>query len=206
MLDKSLVLLGALEPGPLSLAALVEQTGLTRATCHRLATALEAHGLLRRTPDGRFALGYRLLGLGRRAEAQMPLVQLAAPHVRGLRDRTGESAQLYVVDGDERVCVVSAESAHGLRTIVSVGARLTMKQGSAAHVLRGVPVPSSGWLASLEERELGVASVSAPIVGANGMMVAALSVSGPVDRISRRPGDRYGEAVAVAAAAVSAEL
>jgi DNA-binding IclR family transcriptional regulator len=205
VIDKSLLLLDTIEVAPRSLAELVEASGLSRATAHRLAVALERHGLVRRGADGRFALGYRLLALGRSAAAQMPLVELARPHLSRLRDETGESAQLYVRDGDERVCVLAAESIHGLRTIVSVGSRLTMARGSAAAVLRGDPAPN-GYLASVEEREPGVASVSAPVCGAGGTVVAAMSVSGPIERTSREPATRYGPAVLAAARAVSAEL
>jgi DNA-binding IclR family transcriptional regulator len=205
VIDKSILVLAVLEAGPRSLAELVEASGLSRATAHRLAVALEGHGLVRRGSDGRFALGYRLLALGRSAADQIPLVELARPHLIRLRDETGESAQLYVRDGDERVCVAAAESLHGLRTIVSVGSRLTMAQGSAAAVLRGDPAPG-GYLASVEEREPGVASVSAPVRGAGGAVVAAVSVSGPVDRTSRDPAARYGPAVLAAARAASEDL
>jgi DNA-binding IclR family transcriptional regulator len=206
VLDKSLLLLEVVEREPRSLADLVAGTGLSRATTHRLAAALVSHGLLRRAPDGCYALGYRLLGLGRRAAGQLPLVPLSEPHIRRLRGDTGESAQLYVVDGDQRVCVAAAESEHGLRTIVTVGSRFTMEHGSAAHVLRGKSVQPAGWLASVEEREQGVASVSAPVVGPDGEVVAAVSVSGPVERTSRHPGARYGAAVAATADAISRAL
>jgi DNA-binding IclR family transcriptional regulator len=51
---------------------------------------------------------------------------------------------------------------------------------------------------SVEERERGVASVSAP-VSAGGRIVAAVSVSGPLGRTSRQPGRRYGADVVRAA-------
>jgi DNA-binding IclR family transcriptional regulator len=56
-----------------------------------------------------------------------------------------------------------------------------------------------GWIESIGEREAGVASVSAPIVGPDGAVVAALSVSGPIERLSRQPGKRFGETVVTAA-------
>lgn len=206
VIDKSLAVLTALEQrGPCSLTELVEASGLSRATAHRLAVALEGHGMVRRLADRRFALGYRLLSLGRSAATQIPLVEVARAHLDRLRDETGESAQLYVRDGDERVCILAAESGHGLRTIVSVGARLTMARGSAAAVLRGEVEPGRH-AASVEEREPGVASVSAPIIDPDGVVVAAISVSGPIDRTSRQPAERYGPAVRRAADAVSAAL
>jgi DNA-binding IclR family transcriptional regulator len=47
VLDKAVAILAAVEQRPLALAGLVEATGFHRATAHRLATALEAHGMLR---------------------------------------------------------------------------------------------------------------------------------------------------------------
>ena len=181
-------ILDALEPGPLGLAELTEATGLSRATAHRLAVALEAHGLAGRDDDGRFCLGERFV--------RRSLADAAGPALERLRDETGESVQLYVPRGDERLCVVSLESPHGLRTIVPVGAVLPMDRGSAAKVLRD---PSLKWAESVEERERGVASVSAPVRRGDGEVVAAVSVSGPVERTSRAPGRRYSKAVVAAA-------
>jgi DNA-binding IclR family transcriptional regulator len=198
VLDKAVRVLEALEPGPANLGELVERTSLSRATAHRLATALVDHGLVRRAADGRFGLGLRLLALGRAAEVHLPLRDAARPAMQWLRDETGESVQLYVRDGDRRVCVEALESPHGLRTIVNVGAVLPLDAGSAGTVLRGAR-PGKPWTASVEEREPGVASVSAPIHDAEGRVVAAISVSGPVERTTRRPGTKYANAVVEAA-------
>lgn len=201
VLDKSLAVLAAVGDGPCALAGLVERTGLSRATAHRLATALEDHGLLRRTTDGRFALGLHLVALGRAAAEQFPMAEAARPALAELRAATGESVQLYVVDGGSRVCVAALESPHGLRTIVPVGAALPLDRGSAGRVLTG-DTGRRGWTETVEEREPGVASVSAPVVGPDGAVVAAVSVSGPIDRMGRAPGRKFGDAVVAAAAAV----
>ena len=173
----------------------METTGLSRATAHRLAVALEVHGLLRRDPAGRFALGARL--------TRPDLAALARPALEALRDRTGESVQLYVRRGDHRLCVASLESPHGLRTIVPVGASLPLGVGSAGRILRGDrEAVRRGWAQSVEERERGVASVSAPVHDERGDISAAVSVSGPLERTTRSPGRRYAEAVLEAASAV----
>ena len=207
VLDKAAALLAAIEERPLPLAALVEATGMSRATAHRLASALVDHGLLRRDGAGRFALGLRLIALGQAAAATVPLADAARPALEALRDETGESVQLYVRDGDRRVCVASLESPHGLRTIVPLGASLPLEVGSAGAVLRGDPVVDRrGWAESVAEREAGVASVSAPVRDGAGSVVAAVSVSGPIERTTRAPGRRYAEAVVTAAAAVEAAM
>ena len=206
VLDKAIEVIDTLVSGPKSLAELVAATGLPRATAHRLAVALEHHDFVRRDGDGRFALGFRLAALGRAALDSSPLAELSRPALASLRDTTEESVQLYIRDGEHRVCIESLESPHGLRTIVAVGASLPLDVGSAGRVLRGDPVPSRGWVESVEEREAGVASVSAPVRDSHGAVVAAVGVSGPLERTTRRPGQRYGEAVCRAAATIEQAL
>jgi DNA-binding IclR family transcriptional regulator len=207
VLDKAVTILEALEDEARALADLAAATQLPRATTHRLAVALERHGLVARDGEGRFVLGPRLSELAKAVGAgPRSLADVARPALVMLRDQTGESAQLYVPDGDTRVCLVSLESPHSLRTIVPVGAALPMDRGSAGHVLAGDPeVLKRGWVQSVEEREKGVASVSAPVMQ-DGKVLAAVSVSGPVDRTSRQPGKRYAAAVVDAARAVERAL
>jgi DNA-binding IclR family transcriptional regulator len=90
---------------------------------------------------------------------------------------------------------VSLESPHGLRWIVPEGSLLPLKAGSAGHVLSGERTDKHGWIQSVGEREAGVASVSAPVFNAQGNIIAAISVSGPIERLTRRPGERHGVAV-----------
>lgn len=198
VIDKSMRILAALELGPASLAELTDATGFTRATTHRLASALAVHGLVRRLDDARFALGFRLMELGQTIASAIPIAEMAQPVLQELTRETGESSQLYLSDGEERVCVAVAESTHGLRTIVPVGRRLTMALGSAGRVLDGTTGPD-GFIGSVEEREAGVASVSAPVIDERGRVAAAISVSGPLDRLTDDPAARYGHAVKRAA-------
>jgi DNA-binding IclR family transcriptional regulator len=203
VLDKAVVVLGALEAAPATLAELVERTGLARPTAHRLAVALEAHGLVRRDAGGRFALGLRLIGLGHAAAEQVAVWAAARPALVWLHEETGESVQLFVRDGDARVCVDSIESSRELRTIVPVGARLPLDAGSAGRVLGGA---DRRWAESVAEREAGVASVSAPVRDATGQVLAAVSVSGPIQRLTRKPGAKYGAVVADAAQRIEAAV
>jgi len=198
VLDKAMSVIRAVADAPRSLVELQAETRLPRATAHRLATALEAHGMLRRDGDGRFDLGQGLVPLGRTAAERFSLVEVARPVLEQVRDETGESVQLFVREGGQRRCVLSLESTHGLRWIVPQGALLPLDVGSAGRVLSG-EIGRHGWIESIGEREVGVASVSAPIVGSDGSVVAALSVSGPIERLSRQPGKRFGETVVAAA-------
>jgi DNA-binding IclR family transcriptional regulator len=221
VLDKAVAILRAVAAEPATLAELVERTGLPRATAHRLAVALEGHRLVRRTPAGAWAPGPALAELGR---GVADLAELAGRPLVALGDASGESAQFYVRDGASRVCVAAAERAHGLRDTVPVGARLPMTAGSAAHALLAFApadevtplLPSAsftartlldvrrrGWAHSIAEREPGVASLSAPVRDAAGGVLGAVSISGPVERLGRRPAPEVVGAVLEAAGAIS---
>jgi DNA-binding IclR family transcriptional regulator len=216
VLDKSVTVLAALaERGPLSLAGLVEATGLSRATAHRLAGALEVHRLVGRDGAGRYRLGLRLLGWAGAVSTGLGLVEAARPVLEALRDETGESAQLFVRDGDSRVCVAASERPSGLRDTVPVGAVLPIGRGSGGKVLlafgdagvggAGADPPEwetirrRGWAVSVAEREEGVCSVSAPVLDSGGRIHAALGVSGPINRLGRQPGKRLAGPVVAAA-------
>lgn len=205
VVDKSMDILRALAAGPLDLAALQATAGLPRATAHRLATALEAHGIVRRDDRGRFCLGFELVRLGRAAAEAFALADIAGPVLARLRDDTGESVQLFVRETNARRCVASLQSPHALQWIVPVGALLPLEAGSAGRVLTADRA-DSGVVESIEEREPGVASVSAPVIDRAGHVVAAVSVSGPVERMGRAPRRRFGAAVSAAASSLGALL
>ncbi|MDQ6658600.1 MAG: IclR family transcriptional regulator [Actinomycetota bacterium] len=225
VLDKAVHVLRATVASPIGLADLCTATGLPRATAHRLAVGLEAHGLLSRDDQGRWRPGQMLAVLA--AGAPDPLIAAAAEVLPRLRDRTGESVQVYRADGMARVCIAVSEPAAGLRDTVPLGARLPMTAGSAAKVLGAWGDPTlqramlaadritdrmlaevrrRGWAQSVAEREPGVASVSAPVRDKSGTVIAAVSVSGPIDRIGRRPGARWAGDLVQASEALTARL
>ena len=220
-----MAVLHAVAKEPCGLAELCSRTGLPRATAHRLAVGLEVHRLLRRGSDGRWRPGAALAELA--GGVADPLVEAAAAVLPKLRDITGESVQLYRRDGMHRICVSAAEPPSGLRDTVPVGAQLPMTAGSGAKVLAAwadastqrslltdavfgerslLEVRRRGWAQSVAEREPGVASVSAPVRDNSGSVVAAVSVSGPIDRMGRRPGARWAKDLLAAADALRSRL
>lgn len=203
VLDKAFLVLNALVTSPASLSEVVERTQLPRATAHRLLLALEHHGAVRRDENGMFCVGVSLVGLGRAASEQFPWIQRAREVARQLRDDTSESVQLYVPEGDGRRCVASFESTHGLRWIVPEGALLPLDRGSAGRVLSAQKLSRDGWIETSEDREKGVASVSAPIHDGDGNVIAALSLSGPLERVTSHPGRMFGTQVVAAAQSVT---
>ncbi|MBV7292855.1 IclR family transcriptional regulator [Corynebacterium sp. TAE3-ERU16] len=224
VLDRAVLILSTVAEQPRSLAELCESTGLPRATAHRLATALEVHNMLTRTGDGRWCIGRTLTTLG--ANASDKLIDAARPVMSALMETTGESVQLYRLTGTTRTCIASLEPPSGLQNTVPVGSRMSLTAGSAARVfmayaspqLRGVILPDAafttddlervrrlGYAESVSERETGLASLSAPVFE-DAAMVAALSISGPAERLRPHPGQKWGVELSRAARELSAQL
>lgn len=225
VLDKAMLVIRAVAAQPRNLAELCEATGLPRATAHRLSGGLETHRMIARDATGRWVPGPMFGELS--SSAIDSLREAALLVLPRLRDTTGESVQVYRREGAERVCVVAMEPATGLRDTVPVGSRLPMTAGSAAKVLlawapeatqRALMTDSAfgeraltevrrrGWAQSAAERAAGVASVSVPVRDANGEVLAAISVSGPIDRIGRRPGEKWASELLRAAEALQQRL
>jgi DNA-binding IclR family transcriptional regulator len=225
VLDKAVGVLHTIAESPCGLAELCDRTGLPRATAHRLAAGLETHRLLARDSEGRWRLGPAISELA--AQVNDPLLAASAAVLPRLREITGESVQLYRREGSSRICVAAMEPPAGLRDTVPVGARMPMTAGSGAKVLlaysddatRAAVLPDAkfsdrtlaevrrrGWAQSAAEREPGVASVSAPVRDAHGSVIAAISVSGPIDRMGRRPGARWAADLLAAADALTRRL
>ena len=225
VLDKAVGVLHSVAESPCGLAELCTRTGLPRATAHRLAAGLEVHRLLARDNEGRWRLGPALTELA--GQVNDPLLSAAGAVLPRLREITGESVQLYRREGMARVCVMALEPPSGLRDTVPVGSRLPMTAGSGAKVLLAYSDPATqqavlptakftdrvlaevrrrGWAQSAAEREPGVASVSAPVRDNRGAVIAAVSVSGPIDRMGRRPGVRWASDLLAAAEALTRRL
>jgi DNA-binding IclR family transcriptional regulator len=235
VLDRSVAILDAVERGARTFTEIHDATGYTKSTTHRLVASLEAHGFLTFVGGLGYRLGPRLLRFGTAAMRDLPLRDLARPALVRLAEFTGESAQLYVMGGDRRICVDSVESSSELRTIVMPGVVLPLLRGSAgivmlafcpkaelewilANAARRTPpetVPENlmqrivtarrrGWTNSVGEREPGVASVSAPVLNDDGILIAAVSLSGPDTRLGRIAAARFAPAVLAAAHEIEA--
>ncbi|MDR7419687.1 MAG: IclR family transcriptional regulator [Armatimonadota bacterium] len=137
-LEKALRLLDlfSLEHPVRTLAELTGDSGLPRATTHRLLSVLRDVGYLHYDPATRgYRLGYKLLERGYLVSEQIELRPVARPHMERLRDETGETVSLQIVDGDEGLYVEKLEPLAGFRLWTRVGMRRPLYAGCSMKVL-----------------------------------------------------------------------
>ncbi|MFJ4467182.1 IclR family transcriptional regulator [Streptomyces sp. NPDC089424] len=204
-----------IEQPELTLQQLTRTTGFPASTCQRLVHNLTREGFLDRTDD-RYRIGLGLVRWSAPGTFGLDMVQLTRPALQQLRDRTGETACLYVRDGAFRTVVSLAETRHVVMRLFMIGMVMSLHAGSAGkvfmaydpsarraavshgltrHTSRTVvdidvldrqleEVRRNGFSATFEERDLGAASVSAPVFGSSGELVAAIGVGAPTQRLT----------------------
>ncbi len=110
--------------GDATLSQLAEASGLPQPTIHRLLRTLISGGYIRQQPSRRYSLGPRLIRLGE--TAGRVLGASARPHLTRLRDLTGETSNMAVLDGDQVVYVAQVPSPHAMRMFTEVGQRVDL--------------------------------------------------------------------------------
>lgn len=134
---RSIDLVMALTRGPLSLGALARQTGLSKATAHRLLATLAYQDLVVQDPQaGEYSLGpgcFRLVEAV--SDGLSGLGALARPVLEKLREDTGETITLHVRVASQRICIEELTSRHEMRYTAGLGATAPVHVGSAGKLL-----------------------------------------------------------------------
>jgi IclR family transcriptional regulator, acetate operon repressor len=180
---------------PPSIGELSTDSGLPKSTTSRLVSALERQGLVQRLGErGRLRPGPVLLRYAHRDGSQT-LAELAAPSLRRLADASGETINLAVPGPDGVEHLAQEDTAHFVGVTDWVGRRVPFELAAngkcfltfgGAGCAQSTEIRARGYATSVDELEVGLTALAAPVVGANEVAVAALSISGPTSRLKPR--------------------
>lgn len=219
---------------PVTFAELSEACGLARSTTSRLLAALERTRLLERCATGEYIGGPLFVLYAARHDRNAELARLAQPMLEALGEQTGETVHLAVANGGQVAHLAQVDSTYllGARdwTDVEVPAHcsalgkvllawkvLDLPDGTLEAVtdrtLRSsveleedlALARTRGFAVTLDELELGLAGVAAPVFGPDGGVVASVGVSGPTPRLEDRV-DQMGRLLIEQTEALSALL
>lgn len=178
----------------------------------QLATLAEA-GLVERTAAGRYRLGLRLVGLANAVLSRLDVRALARPHLEELARSTGETATLSVPGEEDAITVDFVPGAHSVQHVTHLG-RPSIAHASSAgkvmlaftsrplpHMLRAYTprtitdrdelarelerVRRRGYAEAIEEREVGLSAIAAPVFGSAGELAGIVALQGPTTRFGR---------------------
>ncbi len=208
------ILLCFTEASELGLAQITKKVSLHKSTVFRLLQTLEQKGfIIKNSETEKYRLGYRILELSNHLSGINDPAILFLPEMQRLRNEVDETISLYVRDGLDRIRIQAIESEQPIRRVAPIGARMPLYVGAASKVLVTFENPierssimdkleaqqmidrvsfeemineirSNGFATSFEERELGAASIAVPIFNKSKKLIAAISISGPVNRLT----------------------
>jgi IclR family transcriptional regulator, acetate operon repressor len=230
--DRALAILAAFSPArpELGVSELAAELGMHKSTASRLLAVLQARGLVRRAGD-RFSPGPELARLGALAVRSLSLAEVARAPLDRLASLTGETVNLAVRQGDQALNVSQVQTAHvvGVTDWTGQAAALhATANGKALLAFGDSPLPTElprltpatitavdalaaeldrirgrGYATAVEELELGLHAVAAPVFDSSGACVAAVSASGPSYRLTTQRLAPVGEACVAAADEIS---
>ncbi len=199
---------------PVSVSELALATGIPKSTASRLLSALERRGLVEQDGErGRLRPGPAILRVAERSMLERNIVELAGAALDALSVASGETINLAVPGRAGVEHVAQVESSHFLgagqwlgqsvdyhcsangKVFLAFGraplpppplARFTdaTVTDPAALAAALADVRRRGFATAVDELELGLAAIAAPVRGERGDVVAALSISGPTLRMS----------------------
>lgn len=199
---------------PLGVTELASLTSSSKTAAYNLVTTLEIRGLVRRDSHNRYALGWALFELGELVRTGSDLSDAARPVVADLAESTGETALLGVLNHDSVIYIQKAESRRSIRMVEAPGQRLPLHKTAAGLVLLAFAsdtyrdrylmtvtteaetsrshlrdatqeIVARGYAVFVQEPDPDLTSASVPVFGYGGEVSAALTVAGPVSRLTR---------------------
>jgi len=197
----------------LTLAEMSSRAKLSKSTALRMARTLALFGYLVHSDVSGWRLGSSAGRLGARYQEAFDMNDSITPLLRKLARVCGESASLFVREGQYRSCLLRVESASEDRPAVHPGSVFPLDKGAPGRVIlafSGFPgepyeeIRRRGYHVASDERGTHAASVAAPVFGRNWQLLGAISVSGPSSRLdAAKLHDHAREVIAIARRASS---
>ncbi len=224
-----------------SVSVIAERLGLPANSTLRLLATLEAKGYVERDPDSlKYRMTRKAASLALTGVREQSLLEAALPLMRDLRDATGETVLLSIIEHGTGIVLEEIQSLHVFRFVCNPGAYhalhaaapskailAVMPQEDRARLLAGyafakfTPSTITGrdafekellsgiekgyWEDHAEEFE-GICCVAAPVFNRLGYPIAAVTVTGPLSRMTPEEMAKDGALVAGCAKAVSRRM
>ncbi|MGE0881003.1 MAG: IclR family transcriptional regulator [Acidimicrobiia bacterium] len=119
----------------LGVSELARKLGMGKSSVHRVLSTLAEQGFVTKTEDDRYRLGLKLHELGQLVVSTLELRQVAHAPLERLRNETGETVHVAVLEGADAMYVHRIESQATLRTFARVGRRVPAHTTSSGKCL-----------------------------------------------------------------------
>lgn len=219
----------------MGVSQIAQATGLGKSTAHRLLASLARAEFVRVEPQSRqYSLGGGLLQLTANWLSGFGIRTVALPHLRKLRRATRETVSLNVREGNFRIAIERLDTSHEVRFVVEIGRAIPLHVGATGKAILAFLTESErkealehtgtnqdelaclheelarirrvGAAISTGERVKGTRSISAPVFGSEGAVIASISILSLESRLNESDVEKFRHLVIDTANNISKEL
>lgn len=219
----------------LTVSEIAEKVGIPDSTAYRFIQTLIKNGFVERKGRSQIGLGLRIFDLARSLSQQIEkeLLVIARPVMEELTALTNETSVLFVRSGSKAICIENVTSPRLIRFQIENGRVLPLNSGASGKTLLAyendkvieemcklfveeatkpllleqlVSIRKAGYCYTLGEVDTDAFAIAAPILDPQQRIVASLSATGPIHRLSEKEIPVYIEHVKAAASQISCKL
>lgn len=208
-IDRGIEILRLLEVGPLGVTELANATALPKTTVHRLLKTFEAHHWVEFNGAKKYQLSWGILPMAKSFLMSLDVRAIAQPYMVTIRDQLQQSVNLFLAQGDYRICIERVAADKPLRHDIKIGTVYPIFKGAAGKIFgaymadfkdtdmsaaESAQIRHDGFVVTRGNRVPDAASIAVPIFSFGNKLEAVMTISGP---IGDYPEERVKEYLAV---------
>lgn len=194
-IERGIEILKLLEAGPLGVTELANATALPKTTVHRLLKTFEAHHWVEFNGAKKYQLSWGILPMAKSFLMSLDVRAIAQPYMVAIRDQLQQSVNLFLAQGDYRICIERVVADKPLRHDIKIGTVYPIFKGAAGKIFgtymadfkdtdmsaaESLQIRHDGFVVTRGNRVPDAASIAVPIFSFGNKLEAVMTISGPI--------------------------
>lgn len=194
-IERGIEILKLLEAGPLGVTELANATALPKTTVHRLLKTFEVHHWVEFNRAKKYQLSWGVLPMAKSFLMSLDVRAIAQPYMVAIRDQLQQSVNLFLAQGDYRICIERVAADKPLRHDIKIGTVYPIFKGAAGKIFgaymadfkdtdmsaaESAQIHHDGFVVTRGNRVPDAASIAVPIFSFGNKLEAVMTISGPI--------------------------
>lgn len=220
-IERGIEILQLLESGPLGVTELANGTALPKTTVHRLLKTFEAHHWVECNEAKRYQLSWGILPMAKAFLTSLDVRAIAQPFMVVIRDELQQSVNLFLAQGDYRICIERVAADKPLRNDIKIGTVYPIFKGAAGKIFsaylsdrsdndmsagESLQIHQDGYVITRGSRVPDAASIAVPIFSFGNKLEAVMTISGPIGDYTEERVKAYVEVLLTLGQTISKQM
>lgn len=194
-IERGIEILKLLEAGPLGVTELANATALPKTTVHRLLKTFETHHWVEFNGAKKYQLSWGILPMAKSFLMSLDVRAIAQPYMVDIRNQLQQSVNLFLAQGDYRICIERVAADKPLRHDIKIGTVYPIFKGAAGKIFgaymadfkdtdmsaaESAQIRHDGFVVTRGNRVPDAASIAVPIFSFGNKLEAVMTISGPI--------------------------